>query len=61
MILVVLSNGEHSFIEILFEVMSGFGTVGLGIGITPGWEPLGKLVLILTMYIGRIGYFELLF
>lgn len=55
MILVVLSNGEHSFIEILFEVMSGFGTVGLGIGITPGWEPLGKLVLILTMYIGRIG------
>ena len=55
MVLVVLSNGEHSFIQILFEVMSGFGTVGLGIGITPGWEPLGKWVLILTMYIGRIG------
>ena len=55
MVLVVLSNGEHSFIQILFEVMSGFGTVGLGIGITPGWEPLGKWILILTMYIGRIG------
>lgn len=55
MVLVVLSNGQYPFIHILFEVVSGFGTVGLGIGITPHWEPLGKWILILTMYIGRIG------
>ena len=55
MILLVINNGQYPFVDILFEVVSGFGTVGLGIGITPDWQPLGKWVLILTMYIGRIG------
>lgn len=55
MILLIVNNGQYPFVDILFEVVSGFGTVGLGIGITPHWEPLGKWVLILTMYIGRIG------
>ena len=41
--------------SILFEVFSAMGTVGMGIGITPDWNPWCKLVLIMTMYIGRIG------
>ena len=55
MMLLVINNGRYPFIDILFEVVSGFGTVGLGIGITPDWQPFGKWILILTMYIGRIG------
>lgn len=39
----------------LFEVVSAFGTVGLSTGITPYLSPIGRIVLIITMYIGRIG------
>ncbi len=41
--------------DALFEAFSAFGTVGLSLGVTPGLAPLNKLVIILTMYIGRIG------
>ncbi|MGQ9578612.1 MAG: TrkH family potassium uptake protein [Candidatus Aminicenantales bacterium] len=46
--------------EAVFEVFSAFGTVGLSLGITPELTPLSKLVLILTMYVGRIGPLTLL-
>jgi len=42
-------------VEVLFEVFSAFGTVGLSLGITPKLSSLGKIMIILTMYIGRIG------
>jgi len=47
------------FIEGLFEVVSAFGTVGLSLGITPGLTDAGKVVLVLMMYIGRIGLLTL--
>ncbi|HJC25471.1 MAG TPA: H(+)-transporting ATPase [Candidatus Eisenbergiella merdavium] len=49
-----------TFIQLLFEVVSAFGTVGLSTGITPGLSIAGKLVIILVMYTGRIGAFTLL-
>ena len=49
-----------TFIQLLFEVVSAFGTVGLSTGITPGLSVAGKLVIILVMYTGRIGAFTLL-
>ncbi len=55
MALSAINHENYPFIDVLFEVVSGFGTVGLGIGITPDWAPLGKWILIFTMYIGRIG------
>jgi trk system potassium uptake protein TrkH len=45
---------------IFFEVFSAFGTVGLSLGLTPELNITGKLVIILTMYIGRIGPLALL-
>ena len=54
-LLLVLDENKHPFHFILFEVFSAMGTVGMGIGITPEWNPWCKLVLIMTMYIGRIG------
>jgi trk system potassium uptake protein TrkH len=47
--------------EVLFEVFSAFSTVGLSLGITPKLSALGKLVIILTMYVGRIGPLTLLY
>ena len=39
----------------MFEVISAFGTVGLSTGITPTLRVLSKLLLILIMFIGRLG------
>ncbi len=41
--------------QILFEQVSAFGTVGLSTGITPALTAVGKLWIILTMFVGRLG------
>lgn len=42
-------------LEALFEVVSAFGTVGLSTGLTPGLSITGKFILVLVMFIGRVG------
>lgn len=46
---------EYSLMQNLFEVTSAFGTVGLSTGITPDLSTGSKSLLILIMYIGRLG------
>ena len=53
--LVILFEPELPFLDVLFEMVSAFGTVGLSTGITPGLTVGSKLVTILIMYIGRLG------
>lgn len=53
-LIMALDTGKHNFELVVFEVFSAFGTVGLGVGITPEWNVYCKLVLIATMFIGRI-------
>ncbi len=43
------------FLEILFEVVSAFGTVGLSTGITSSLTVFGKILISLVMFIGRLG------
>jgi trk system potassium uptake protein TrkH len=43
------------FIQILFETVSAFATVGLSTGITGELSQLGRLIIILTMFLGRVG------
>ena len=45
--------------EILFEVVSAYGTVGLSLGITSFLAPISKLLIILTMFLGRVGILTL--
>ena len=50
---------ELDFVRLFFEEVSAFGTVGLSTGITPDLSVASKLVLIFTMYVGRLGAFTL--
>lgn len=52
----VLSITEDAdFMSIFFEVISAFGTVGLSLGITGSLSTIGKIVITITMFLGRIG------
>ena len=59
-VLVSILQPEYSLIQVLFEVVSAFGTVGLSTGITPDLLDASKLIIIAIMFIGRLGAFTLL-
>ena len=62
LILSILSYTENSdLLTVLFEVTSAFGTVGLSLGITPTLSAVGKMAIILTMFVGRVGPLTLAF
>ncbi len=46
---------DHSLVELLFEEVSAFCTVGLTLGITPELSVVGKGVIIISMLVGRVG------
>jgi len=48
-------GSRGKFLELLFEVVSAFGTVGLSTGVTPSLSDAGKIVLIIIMFTGRLG------
>ncbi|MBP3949857.1 TrkH family potassium uptake protein [Bacillus suaedae] len=57
-----LSITENApFLMIIFEVFSAFGTVGLSMGLTADLTSLGKEIIIVLMFIGRIGPLTLAF
>ena len=52
---------EQDFLDLLFEAVSAFGTVGLSRGITAALTPPGRLLIILLMFVGRTGPLTLAF
>ena len=54
-VLVLFFTEQQNALHIIFEVISAFGTVGLSCGITAQLTIIGKLIIILTMFFGRIG------
>ncbi|MED1800916.1 TrkH family potassium uptake protein [Brevibacillus porteri] len=54
MILSVTETGAR-FEMILFEVTSAFATTGLSMGLTPSLTPIGKILIVITMFTGRVG------
>ena len=55
----LISNGTISLIDIIYESVSALATVGLSRGLTPQLSYLGKLIIIITMYIGRTGIYAM--
>ena len=52
---VVGASFDYSISSVIFEVVSAFGTVGLSVGLTPYLTTACKLLICLTMFIGRLG------
>lgn len=46
---------DHTYLQLLFEAVSALGTVGLTTGITMELTDAGKMVIIVLMFIGRVG------
>ena len=54
--LIILNFSENlPFVDLMFEAFSAFGTVGLSRGITPLLSSVGKAVIIVSMFFGRLG------
>jgi trk system potassium uptake protein len=53
----VVSHGatEAGFLRYMFEAVSAFNTVGLSMGVTAELTPMGRMLTILLMYLGRVG------
>ena len=49
------SHSPHRWLALVFETVSAFGTVGLSTGITPLLTAGGKVVILLVMFLGRVG------
>lgn len=54
-IIISFTDPERDLIQVLFETISAFATVGLSTGITASLSPLAKLILVGLMYSGRVG------
>ena len=55
------SASRGVFMDYTFEAISAFATVGLSLGATARLVPAGKLIIILLMFIGRVGLLTLAF
>jgi trk system potassium uptake protein TrkH len=52
---ILVCDSQFLMLDVLFEATSAFGTVGLSRGITPYLGDCSRMVIILTMLVGRIG------
>lgn len=59
-LLISIYDGDKGILNIAFESVSAFSTVGLSLGITTTLSDFSKIVLIVTMFIGRVGALTLL-
>jgi len=57
--LLALEGEKTGFADLLFEIVSAFGTVGLSRGVTASLGAAAKIVVIGTMFMGRVGLFAM--
>jgi len=53
--ILILATHNFSLLDSAFEVTSALGTVGLSLGITKELSYIGKIIIILCMFLGRVG------
>ena len=51
----LIATNEGDPIHLIIEAVSAFGTVGLSAGVTPTLDAVGQLILIIGMFVGRVG------
>lgn len=58
-VLLIVENNveETTMTALIFEQISAYATCGLSLGVTPLLSPISKIVIMLNMYLGRIGAF----
>ncbi|HPR17300.1 MAG TPA: TrkH family potassium uptake protein [Candidatus Cloacimonadota bacterium] len=61
MIFLLLLFEPFGFEQLVFEAFSAFGTVGLSMGITPSLSGFGKVIIIILMYLGRVGLLTMIY
>lgn len=54
-ILLCATQKGEPFMWIVYEAVSAYGTVGLSLGLTPHLNSIGKIIIMITMYLGRVG------
>lgn len=59
-VLVLSVTEKHSLVSLVVEVASAFGTTGLSMGITPSLSIFGKIMIMILMFIGRVGMLYML-
>ncbi len=57
----ILVIDKAKYLDVVYEVVSAFGTVGLTRSLTPTLNIISKILIISTMYIGRVGSLTILF
>ncbi len=57
---ITIFDGDKDMMSIIFESFSAFSTVGLSLGITSSLSNTSKIILVITMFIGRVGMLTLL-
>lgn len=60
-IFILAITEDESFVMLVFEAFSAFGTVGISMGVTPELSPIGKIVIMCLMFLGRVGPLTLAF
>ncbi|HWI49120.1 MAG TPA: TrkH family potassium uptake protein [Rummeliibacillus sp.] len=56
-----LSETNATLMQIIFEITSAFGTVGMSLGLTEHLSAFGKVVMMVLMFIGRVGIISFLY
>lgn len=54
-ILLSVTDAQFNIVHLVFEQVSAFATVGLSTGITAGLSDMGKTIIVISMYVGRVG------
>ena len=54
-VVLLLATSDASFLDAVYEAVSATATVGLSRGLTPSLNVAGKIIVIITMYFGRVG------
>ncbi len=58
--LLTITDPEFTSDKIIYEVVSAYATVGLTMGITPYISTPGKIILIIMMFLGRVGFMTII-